>query len=74
MVITSSGLTGVKVVEAYNVPAMINDARPFDYHVGSYANRWHDVRRIEGTQGTRQVWFDEIFVGTTFADADPTSW
>lgn len=65
---------GVKVVEIYNVPTMINDARPFDYHVGIYANGWHDDGGMKGTQGTRQVWFDEISVGTTFADADPASW
>jgi hypothetical protein len=65
---------GVKVVEIYNVPTMINDGRAFDFHIGLYANGWHDDGGMKGTQGTRQVWYDEISVGTTFADADPASW
>jgi hypothetical protein len=65
---------GNKVVEVYNVPTMINDARPFDYHVGIYANGWHDDGGMKGSQGTRQIWFDQISAGTTFADADPAAW
>ncbi|KAF3396393.1 hypothetical protein F1880_006616 [Penicillium rolfsii] len=65
---------GTKVVEIYNVPTMINDGRAFDMHVGIYANGWHDDGGMKGTQGTRQVWFDQISVGTTFSDADPAAW
>jgi hypothetical protein len=65
---------GVKVAKIYNVPTMINDGRAFDFHIGLYANGWHDDGGMKGTQGTRQVWYDEISVGTTFADADPASW
>ncbi|KAH8800357.1 polysaccharide lyase [Xylogone sp. PMI_703] len=65
---------GVKVVEEYNLPTMINDGRPFDFHVGLYANGWHDDKGMKGTQSFRQVWFDQISVGTTFADANPSAW
>jgi hypothetical protein len=65
---------GNKVVDVHNIPTMINDARPFDYHVGIYANGWHDDHTMKGSQGTRQVHFDQISVGTTFADADPSQW
>lgn len=65
---------GVKVLEKYNLDTTIEDGREFDFHVGLYANGWHDDGQMKGTQGTRQVWFDEIATGTTFADADPAQW
>jgi hypothetical protein len=65
---------GAKVVEQYNIPTMINDARPFDFHVGIYANGWHDDGGMKGSQPFRQIWFDQIGIGTTFADADPAQW
>lgn len=52
----------------------ISDGRAFDFKVGIYANGWHDDGGMKGTQGTRQIWYDQISVGTTFADADPASW
>lgn len=42
--------------------------------MGLYANAWRDEGRLVGTQGTRQIWFDEIAAGTTFADVDPDQW
>jgi hypothetical protein len=42
--------------------------------VGIYANGWHDDGGMLGSQGTRSIWFDEIGVGTTFADADADQW
>jgi len=41
---------------------------------GLYANGWHDSGSMTGTQGTRTVYFDQIGIGTTFADADPAQW
>jgi hypothetical protein len=29
---------------------------------------------MQGSQGTRSIWFAEIGTGTTFADADPAQW
>jgi hypothetical protein len=29
---------------------------------------------MQGSEGTRSIWFDEIGAGTTFADADPAQW
>ncbi|KAE8551939.1 hypothetical protein EYB25_005830 [Talaromyces marneffei] len=62
---------GAKVVEEYNLPTMIDDARPFDFHVGIYANGWHDQGENLGTQNTREIWIDSVGMGTTFSDANP---
>ncbi|KAI1393327.1 polysaccharide lyase family 20 protein [Hypoxylon trugodes] len=64
---------GEKVVEAYNLPTNVGDGRPFQFRVGLYANAWHD-HGYEGTQGTRQVWYDQIAAGDAFADAAPDKW
>ncbi|KAI9688291.1 MAG: hypothetical protein M1820_010288 [Bogoriella megaspora] len=63
-------LNGTKVLEEYNINTTIEDDRAFDFHVGLYANGWHDDSTLKGTQGTRQVWLDEIAYDATFADAD----
>jgi hypothetical protein len=34
----------------------------------------YDDKYVQGSLGTRSLWFDEIGVGTTFADADPAQW
>ena len=65
---------GTKVLEQYNLDTTIDDGRYFQFRVGLYANGWHDDNGMKGTQGTRQVWYDEIAAGTTFADADPAQW
>jgi hypothetical protein len=65
---------GVKVLERFNLDTTIADDRLFQMRVGLYANGWHDDGFMLGTQGTRSVWFDEIGVGTAFADADPGQW
>ncbi|MCP3102653.1 polysaccharide lyase [Myxococcus sp. K15C18031901] len=65
---------GVKVLEQYNLVTTVADDRAFQFRVGLYANGWHDSGSMQGSQGTRSVWFDEIGVGTTFADADPAQW
>jgi hypothetical protein len=65
---------GNKVLEQYNIPTTIDQDRAFGFSVGLYANSWHDQGRLEGSQGTREVWFDKIAVGSTFADADPNKW
>ncbi|KAB8264930.1 polysaccharide lyase [Aspergillus pseudonomiae] len=62
---------GKKVLEKYNIDTTVDDPRPFQFRVGLYANGWYDDGGMKGTQGTRQVWYDEIVAGTTFADADP---
>jgi hypothetical protein len=65
---------GIKVLEKFNLATTIDHGRAFGFSVGLYANAWRDEGRLVGTQGTRQVWFDEIAAGTTFADADPDQW
>ena len=68
-------LNGVSILAQYNIATTVADDRGFDFRVGLYANGWHDDSGgMKGTQGTRQVWYDEIAAGTTFADADPAQW
>ncbi|KAF9531533.1 polysaccharide lyase [Crepidotus variabilis] len=67
-------LDGVKVLEKFNIATLMNDGRAYQFSVGLYANGWHDDGGMKGTQGTRQIWYDEIAYGTTFADADPNQW
>ncbi|KAJ5128330.1 hypothetical protein N7448_002048 [Penicillium atrosanguineum] len=65
---------GTKVLEEYNIDTTIEDDRYFQFRVGLYANGWHDDKEMKGTQGTRQVWYDQIAAGSTFADANPSGW
>lgn len=65
---------GTKVLEQYNIDTTIADDRAFQFRVGLYANGWYDDKGMKGTQGTRQVWVDQIAAGSTFADADPDQW
>jgi hypothetical protein len=64
---------GVKVLEEYNIATSVSDGRAFQFRVGLYANYWHDTG-YSGNQPTRQVWYDQVGVGSTFADADPAQW
>ena len=65
---------GNKVFERLNIATTVSDDRAFDFRVGLYANSWHDDGYMSGSQGTRQIWYDQIGVGTTYADADPDGW
>jgi Polysaccharide lyase len=67
---------GTKVLEQYNLPTTIFDPqfRRYSFRVGMYANAWHDQHRMEGTQGTRSWFIDQVGIGTTFADANPSAW
>ncbi|KAJ7241822.1 hypothetical protein C8J57DRAFT_1526621 [Mycena rebaudengoi] len=67
-------LDGVKVLEKYNIATTIAQTDEFEFRVGLYANGWHDDGGMLGTQPFRQVWYDQIGMGTTFADADPDQW
>lgn len=67
-------LGGTKVLEKLNLVTTIGDGRAFQFRVGLYANGWYDDKGMKGTQGTRQVWYDEIAAWATFADADPAQW
>lgn len=67
-------LNGTSVLAKYNIDTTVQDDREFQFRVGLYANGWHDDNGMKGSQGTRQVWYDEIAAGSTFADADPDQW
>ncbi|KAI1484277.1 polysaccharide lyase family 20 protein [Daldinia eschscholtzii] len=43
----------------------------FQFRTGLYANSWHDQHRLDGSQGTRQLWIDEVAIGSKFEDVDP---
>ncbi|KJZ79164.1 hypothetical protein HIM_01315 [Hirsutella minnesotensis 3608] len=62
---------GKKVVDRGGVPTTIDDDSVFQFRVGLYANGWHDDGYMKGSQGLRQIWFDEIAIGTSFDDVDP---
>ncbi|KAH6610198.1 hypothetical protein Trco_000218 [Trichoderma cornu-damae] len=62
---------GNKVYEEYNIATTVDDDSVFQFRVGLYANSWHDDHQMTGSQAFRQVWYDEIAIGTTFADVDP---
>ncbi|KAM0815797.1 putative Polysaccharide lyase [Seiridium cardinale] len=69
-------LNGTKKVEEYNVITTYLDASKkghFQFSVGLYANSWHDQGKLVGS-GDRQLWIDEVGIGSTFADADPDQW
>ncbi|KAK0615172.1 polysaccharide lyase [Bombardia bombarda] len=66
---------GTKVVERLNTATTVSDTGAnFQFRVGLYANAWHDQGTMTGSQPFRQIWYDEIAMGTTFADADPDQW
>jgi hypothetical protein len=64
-------LDQVKVLERFDVATTVNDDSVFQFRAGLYANSWFDDGHMTGTQPFRQIWFDEISIGTTFADVDP---
>ncbi|EMR63494.1 putative glucuronan lyase a protein [Eutypa lata UCREL1] len=66
---------GEKVTENYNLATTVTDGRAFQFRVGLYANSWHDdPEGYTGNQPFRQVWFDQIGIGSEFKDADPDQW
>lgn len=62
---------GEKVHDSQGVATTVNDDEIYQFRVGLYANSWYDDGYMDGSQSFRQVWYDEIAVGTTFADVDP---
>lgn len=66
--------TTESVLDLQNMAATLDSAVPFAYRVGLYANGWYDDGGMKGSKGTRSMWFDEIAIGTTYADVDPGQW
>ena len=62
---------GKVVLDKSGLPTTLNDDEHFQFRVGLYANAWHDDGTMEGDQPFRQVWYDEIAVGTTYEDVVP---
>ena len=63
-----------KVIDKRSISTTVGDPESFDFRVGLYANGWHDDGGMKGSQGTRQVWMDEVGIGSEFKDADPDQW
>lgn len=64
---------GAPAHEETGIKTTVSDGRAFDFRVGLYANGWHDDG-YEGSQPTRQVWYDQVGVGSEMSDADPAEW
>jgi hypothetical protein len=66
-------INGTQVHSESGIPTTLSDdGREFSFRLGIYANGWHDDNhQMKGSQGFRQVWIDEVGVGSTFADVDP---
>jgi hypothetical protein len=59
---------GNKVVEERGKPTTIAENGDFQFRFGLCANGWSNGN-YAGNQPFRQIWFDEIALGTEFADA-----
>lgn len=65
-------LNGTEVANRKNTKTtLLDDHRAYQFRVGLYANSWYDEHKMIGNQLQRQLWIDEIGVGSTFTDADP---
>ncbi|KAH7110862.1 polysaccharide lyase [Dendryphion nanum] len=59
----------VKGLASEGVPTtFLDDGRELSFRVGLYANGWHDEKKLVGSQGFRQVWIDEVRVGSERSD------
>ncbi|CAG8372506.1 unnamed protein product [Penicillium salamii] len=67
-------LDGKNILDKSGLATTIDDDRAFQFRVGLYANGWHDDKGMKGSQGTRQIWYDQIAAGSSFADADADQW
>ncbi|CAG8022215.1 unnamed protein product [Penicillium salamii] len=67
-------LDGKNFLDKAGLATTIDDDRAFQFRVGLYANGWHDDKGMKGSQGTRQIWYDQIAAGSSFTDADADQW
>ena len=65
---------GSQTVNVSNVPTIPPTDKNYTFVAGLYADGWHDDGLMEGTQGTRDMLFDNVRVATTYAEAEPASW
>lgn len=65
-------LNGTQVLDKKGIKTtVLDDNRQFEFRMGMYANAWFDDHKMEGNQPLRQIWIDELGVGSEFKDADP---
>lgn len=65
---------GVRKLDKENVPTIPNDTTVFNLAVGNYSTSWHDDGYMLGTQGTRDIYIDQVRVADSYAEADPAAW
>ncbi|KAF4446207.1 glucuronan lyase A [Fusarium austroafricanum] len=56
------------VLNLQNRKTTLDDDSIYQLHVGLYANGWHDDEEMLGNQTYRQVWYNEIVMGTELLD------
>ena len=62
---------GDVIVDKSGVATTLNDDENFQFRVGLYANGWHDDGEMEGDQPTREVWYDEVAIGSSYEEVEP---
>ena len=65
---------GSQTVNLSNLPTIPPTDKNYTFVVGLYADGWHDDGTMVGTQSTRDMFFDNIRVATTYGETDPASW
>ncbi|KLU82896.1 hypothetical protein MAPG_01964 [Magnaporthiopsis poae ATCC 64411] len=70
-------LDGEQKLDKQSISTTVVDPanRQFSFRVGLYANGWHDDKGVmKGSQPFRQVWYDEIAIGSSEGEVQPGSW
>ncbi|TQV91465.1 integral membrane protein [Cordyceps javanica] len=62
---------GRKVVDKKDIATTVGGKWKFQFRVGASMPAWHDEGEMQGNQTVREIWFDEIAVGTEYKDVDP---
>ncbi|KAF4124582.1 hypothetical protein GMORB2_5248 [Geosmithia morbida] len=62
---------GAKLVDDSGIATTIDSDNTFAFRVGLYANGWYDDDSMVGDQDYRQVWYDEVAIGTSYSDVEP---
>jgi hypothetical protein len=61
-------------VDVANVATILKGTKQFTFVAGLYANGWHDDGKMVGTQGTRELYVDQVAIATVYAEANPSDW
>lgn len=61
---------GDKLFDRRDVATTVSDDEVFQFRVGLYANSWYDDGYMEGNQPFRQIWYDDVAIGTEYGDVN----